>query len=196
MKLGHKIIEYRPLKTLDVERYINDLNDAAWSLIDTCNNVDMMVDYFEMLFWDVLDSHTVKRKRVKYSTVPDWLTEEIRFAITNGVFLKRWKEAKIIPSIFNSYLTDRSQKVSYNQIMSSSVKVLSGVRQGSILGPLLFLVFVNDMFLTPKLCHLKMFADDSTINTHGDSIEELNFKLSNDVKSIIFIACNQYMLEL
>ena len=50
MKLGHKIIEYRPLKTLDVERYINDLNDAAWSLIDTCNNVDMMVDYFEMLF--------------------------------------------------------------------------------------------------------------------------------------------------
>ena len=42
----------------------------------------------------------------------------------------------------------------------------------------------NDMFLTPKLCYLKMFADISTIHTHGDSIEELNFKLSNDVKSI------------
>ena len=40
------------------------------------------------------------------------------------------------------------------------------------------------MFLTPKLCHQKMFADDSTIHTHGDSIEELNFKLNNDVKSI------------
>ena len=42
----------------------------------------MMVDYFKMLFLDVLDSHSpVKRKRVKYSTVPDWITEEIRFAM-------------------------------------------------------------------------------------------------------------------
>ena len=64
--------------------------------------------------------------------------------------LRIYKVSENSLSLFNSYLTDRSQKVSYNQIMSSFVKVLSGVPQGSILGPLLFLVFVNDMFLTVR----------------------------------------------
>ena len=68
--------------------------------------------------------------------------------------------------------------------MSSSIEILSAVTHGSILAPLVFFVFVNDMFLTPKLCYLKMFADDSAIHTHGYSIEELNFRLNNDVKSI------------
>ena len=79
--------------------------------------------------------------------------------------------------------------------MSSSVKVLSGVPQASIIGPLLFLVFVNDIVLTLKLCYLKMLTDYSIIHTHGDSIEELNFKLNNDVKSINDW-CNQNRMAL
>ena len=63
------------------------------------------------------------------------------------------------------------------------------------LGPLLFLVFVNDIVLTLKLCYLKMLTDYSIIHTHGDSIEELNFKLNNDVKSINDW-CNQNRMAL
>ena len=62
--------------------------------------------------------------------------------------------------------------------------VLTSVPQGSILGPLLSLLFVNDMFFAPKICYLNMFADNSTLHTHGDSAEELTSKLHEDLRYI------------
>ena len=69
------------------------------------------------------------------------------------------------------FLTNRTQEVVINQIHSSTQKVLSGVPQGSVLGPILFLIFIND---SPDLAEttVRLFADDaktySTINTDND----------------------------
>ena len=69
------------------------------------------------------------------------------------------------------FLTNRTQEVVINQVHCSTQKVLSGVPQGSVLGPILFLVFINDL---PDLAvtTVRLFADDaktySSINTDND----------------------------
>ena len=63
---------------------------------------------------------------------------------------------------FRSYLTNRRQRVVINNISSNFLPVTSGVPQGSILGPLLFLIFINNMpNVISKDTSLPLFADDS-----------------------------------
>ena len=62
---------------------------------------------------------------------------------------------------FKSYLTDRSQYTVVNDKLSFVQKVTVGVPQGSILAPLLFLIYVNDIERTTKNTMLSLFADDS-----------------------------------
>ena len=63
---------------------------------------------------------------------------------------------------FSSYLSNRKQFVSYNTGMSQCVNIRCGVPQGSILGPLLFILYMNDICHTSKLLNTILFADDTT----------------------------------
>ena len=76
-------------------------------------------------------------------------------------------------SLFRSYLSDRKQYTVIENIKSKSCNINCGVPQGSVLGPLLFLLFINDL---PNCCptgKIRIFADDTNVFFHSNNIEDL-----------------------
>ena len=74
---------------------------------------------------------------------------------------------------FKSYLNQRQQKVSVAGKLSNSKHISSGVPQGSVLGPLLFLPYINDLALEANKSLPDFFADDTTLTVTGTSVEEI-----------------------
>ena len=83
-----------------------------------------------------------------------------------------------------SFLTHRSQHVVVNGIASFIAAVLSGVPQGSVLGPLLFILFINDMQLCIKHSIIRFFADDTRILKHISCQKHVS-ELQEDLNSVI-----------
>ena len=81
------------------------------------------------------------------------------------------------------YLSNRQQLVSINGVHSSLLPVLSGVPQGSILGPLLFLVFINDLPDSTKFSNIHLFADDTKCS-HAIKLPEDVTELQEDIDSL------------
>ena len=75
-------------------------------------------------------------------------------------------------SCFRSYLTNRYICVSVGKELSTLGKLIRGVLQGSILGPLLFLLYVNDMLMAVN-CELLLYGDDTCLLFMGKDTKEI-----------------------
>ena len=96
---------------------------------------------------------------------------------------------------FESYLRDRTQYVELNGKRSCSLPIKTGVPQGSILGPLLFLIYINDL---PSASNLKCvsFADDSNLLIQGNDLRTLTLQLTKELEGINdFFKANQLKLN-
>ena len=78
------------------------------------------------------------------------------------------------------YLSNRNQRVKINTSFSSWTDLLIGVPQGSVLGPLLFNIYLNDLFWTNEYTEVFNFADDSTFYSSDMKLKELMRKLEHD----------------
>ena len=96
-----------------------------------------------------------------------------------------------------SYLSDRKQYVSVNNSDSSMTKITYGVPQGSILGPLLFIIYINDIPEISTIAKFILYADDANIIVTANTIEEVY----NQIVSLIdnledWVHCNGLTLNL
>ena len=74
---------------------------------------------------------------------------------------------------FKSYLSNRKQFVTINGVNSDLQSMKFGVPQGSVLGPLLFLIYINDLHSTIKFCTTRHFADDTNLVIKNKSPNQL-----------------------
>ena len=85
---------------------------------------------------------------------------------------------------FKSCLSDRKQFVSINGYNSDLIPVIYGVPQGSVLGPLLFLIYINDLHKAIRYCKVHHFADDTNLFHTNKSVKNLNKLVNHDMKQL------------
>ena len=81
---------------------------------------------------------------------------------------------------FKNYFTGRKQFVHIDPQSSEELAMTSGVPQGSILGPLLFIVYINDLPRCVKHCSVNMYADDTVLYLAGPTVHNLIFYINQD----------------
>ena len=85
---------------------------------------------------------------------------------------------------FSDYLSDRNQIVCVDGICSDPQPVQSGVPQGSIFGPLLFILYISDLPSCLQFSEILLYADDIVIYFSGNSICGIDMKLSLDLTNV------------
>ena len=86
---------------------------------------------------------------------------------------------------FKSYLSTGNQYVSINGFDSGLTTINCAIPQGSVLGPLLFLLYINDLNQPIKFCEVHYFADDTNLLRMSNSIKKLNEPVNVDLKHLV-----------
>ena len=84
----------------------------------------------------------------------------------------------------NCRLQDRRQLCKVNGVSSRLEEIHCGVPQGSCLGPLLFIVYINDLPFCLEGCQVTMYADDTSISFAAKSVNDLNMTLNRELDSL------------
>ena len=106
--------------------------------------------------------------------------------INHDILLKkqRYSLGSPVLNLLRNYLTDRTQMCSVNGVLSCSKTVTCGVPQGSILGPLLFLIYINDLPDSLEFSSARMFGDDTTLTASGESVLDAEVAINHDLANI------------
>ena len=157
---------------------------AALELIDhISNNLDNGKVPFSIFFYlskafDTLD-HTI-------------LTQKLKHYGIKGCALK----------LLKNYLSNRKQYVELNNVKSEMCEIKTGVPQGSILGLLLFVIYVNDIYKASSILHAIIYADDSTLTANLEDFsaktrKDLENKINSEINKItIWLKANRLSLNI
>jgi hypothetical protein len=120
--------------------------------------------------------------------------------INHSILLKKLSKygiRGIALNLLDSYLSNRRQFVSFNGCQSNSLSISCGVPQGSILGPLLFILYINDITKVSNILYPILYADDSNFFVQGSNLANMVSILNDEmIKVVNWINANQLSLNI
>ena len=144
-------------------------HSTSSALIDFIHKVVSAIDKGETMLGLFLDL------RKAFDTLDhDIMIEKLQMLGIRGTIL----------NLFKSYLSNRKQMVIMNKSKSQLKHIRCGVPQGSILGPLLFLLYINDIVHASNILKFILFADDTSIFLSHKNIHTLQSNFNNEIKLI------------
>ena len=103
----------------------------------------------------------------------------------------------VVYNWFASYLSNRKQFVSLRSSVSDHHTISCGVPQGSVLGPLLFLLYVNDMNKCSNILEFHLFADDTNLFLSDNNVQSLEFKMNIELEKVShWLSANKLSLNI
>ena len=121
-------------------------------------------------------------------------------AVPHSILLKKLYALSVRGNLYNwfeSYLKNRKQYVIYNNSESDIGLITHGVHQDSILGPLLFIIYMNDFSKASELLFVILFADDTNIFLEGMSYNKIILEMNTELYKIeTWLAANRLTLNI
>jgi hypothetical protein len=109
--------------------------------------------------------------------------------VNHDILIKKLEFYGLADKWFSSYLSNRRQFVCVDDILSDELTISCGVPQGSVLGPLLFLIYVNDFANCSKLLEFHLLADASNLFYKSNSLLTLQTNLSKELAEVYKWLC-------
>ena len=167
LSIPGKILEDIISNTIDNHIEAHDLlSDNQWGFRKNHSTEDFLLHLTDTWKWALDKNFKVGVLFIDFRKAFD--------SVNHTILLQKLKAVGISGNLLSwmgSYLSNRNQFVQVNEVKSDTSSIKFGVPQGSILGPKLFSLYVNDFPESITSGELYMFADDTTIFTVGDNID-------------------------
>ena len=175
-KLLEKLIHTRTMKYLENQHILVDEQGGFQPNHSTILTTSYLTDYIFSAMNNNQITHTVF---IDFKKAVDTINHKI---LLNK--LKRLGFHQNAIKWFQNYLTNRTQRTFANKLISSELPIICGVPQGSILGPLMFLIYINDLTTCIKHSQCRLFADDTVLYVSCGSSSEAKVNLQADLDNL------------
>ena len=187
-KIFERIIYDRMLKFID--RY-NIFSKSQFGFRKNMSTEAALINFIDFVHKGLTAKHNVGAIFMDLSKAFDVMNHDIL-----EIKLKHYGFRGTFLNLLMSFIKDRKYFVNFNEINSEIRNVNIGVPQGSTLGPLLFLLYVNDMINCSSLLHFTQFADDTTLGYSCKKFLNLQNILEQEVHKVTkWLAANKLLLN-